>query len=299
MVVAGTVALETVLVEGKLFPGKAEENGNRVLGIGCDVALDDGDGGEDGEGVLLVAEAVLPVVGTWVVFAVVVVIVEVVEVLASYNGFVVVWCRTGVVSVVEAVATPLSAVTCAVVRFTFSTGFTVVAFNLAALVPVAVPAGGAELLEGMKAAGWLDVVGGVGAWSVDTACLVNERTVDEFFSSSDAFAGVSVMPVEKVDKFLAGGNVDASDEMALKDLPAVALELTLTSLPRDGIKFTKFQLVTVKGIQMQTKHAYKQENKWEKRGRISTKHCWYNLCCLITFFTKWLSESAKFCVNTR
>lgn len=57
------------------------------------------------------------------------------------------------VSVVEAVVILLAEVTCAVVWFKFSTGFAVVAFNLAALVSAAVPAGGAELLEGMKAAG--------------------------------------------------------------------------------------------------------------------------------------------------
>lgn len=92
MVAAGVAVLEIVLVEGKLLKGKVEANGNRVLGIGCDVALDDG-GGEDGEGVLFVVVAVRPVVRAGVVFAVVavvVVITEVVVVLVAYNGFVVV-----------------------------------------------------------------------------------------------------------------------------------------------------------------------------------------------------------------
>lgn len=92
MVAAGVAALEIVLVEGKLLKGKVEANGNRVLGIGCDVALDDG-GGEDGEVVLFVVMAVRPVVRAGVVFAVVavvVVITEVVVVLVAYNGFVVV-----------------------------------------------------------------------------------------------------------------------------------------------------------------------------------------------------------------
>lgn len=92
MVAAGVAAREIVLVEGKLLKGKVEANGNRVLGIGCDVALDDG-GGEDGEDVLFIVVAVRPVVRAGVVFAVVavvVVITEVVVVLVAYNGFVVV-----------------------------------------------------------------------------------------------------------------------------------------------------------------------------------------------------------------
>lgn len=95
MVAAGVAAREIVLVEGKLLKGKVEANGNRVLGIGCDVALDDGGGedGEDGEDVLFIVVAVRPVVRAGVVFAVVavvVVITEVVVVLVAYNGFVVV-----------------------------------------------------------------------------------------------------------------------------------------------------------------------------------------------------------------
>lgn len=75
-----------------MLKGKVEANGNRVLGIGRDVALDD-DGGGDGEGVLFVVVAVRPVVRAGVVFAVVavvVVITEVVVVLVAYDGFAVV-----------------------------------------------------------------------------------------------------------------------------------------------------------------------------------------------------------------
>lgn len=152
-VAAGVAAPETVLVEGKLLRGKVEANGSRVLRIGCGVAL-----GEDCEGVLLfVVVAERPVVRAGVVFAtaVVVVITEVAAVVrVSYGGFAVVRCGSAAASALEAVVVRLLEVTCAVLWFTFSAGFAVVAFNVAAPVLAAVPAGGAEpVLEGMKAAG--------------------------------------------------------------------------------------------------------------------------------------------------
>lgn len=182
VVVSGVVVLEIVLVEGKMIKGEVEARGNRVLGISCDVPLDD----EDGEGVLFVVVASLPVVRAGVVFdvvAIVVLITGVVVVLVSFTGFVVFPCRTGVVPVVEAVVVMLSEVTCAVVWFTFSTGFAVVAFNIAALVRTSAPAVCTELLEGVKAGGKLDVIGRRGGWSVGTICVVNEKAVEEFFTS--------------------------------------------------------------------------------------------------------------------
>lgn len=65
---------------------------------------------------------------------------------------------------------------------------------------------------------------------------MNEEAVDELFSSSDVFAGVNFGPVEKVAKCFAGGNVGASDKVALKDFPT-ALEPTSPLSPRYEIKY--------------------------------------------------------------
>lgn len=58
-------------------------------------------------------------------------------------------------------------------------------------------------------------------------------TVDVFPTSLGVFVRVKV-------KFMAEGDVGASDEVVLKDASVVALELTFPLSPEDKVKFTTF-----------------------------------------------------------
>lgn len=97
VVVSGVVALEAVLVEGRVVTIVVGASCSRVLG--CSVAFDDDDG-SGGEDVLVLVVARLPVVCVAVVLAVVVVLLvtEAVVVLVSFTVFAVVTLLAGVTS---------------------------------------------------------------------------------------------------------------------------------------------------------------------------------------------------------